>query len=154
MKRITLLIIALLGVSVASLLAQTKEVMNVEIKDFGTFTITKGFVKANQNFYKSCSFVVESKGDEVLVENILVNGCEARVYILRDGNKVQYTVKMPAGMKVPVGSIFDVQVTITDPGSGFLMGTEVSLDGDGEVDGGPGGPGGGGDPTIVVIKYP
>ena len=162
MKRTALLIAVLLSVGIATSLAQGKVVWKSS-----NFTITKGYVKANRNFYKSCSFLIESRFDDVNVEQILVNGSPAKVRSERTESGIRYIVNMPAGVNVRVGVQFDVQVTITDPNSGLVLMQTSSvlskvIDENSEkeddavlaIPGGPGGPGGGGDPTVVIIKYP
>jgi len=162
MKRIAFLFVVLFSIGVI-----TSFGLGVCGNTPNSFEITKGYVKANKNFYKSCSFNIVSIGEDAIVEQVLVNGAPARVRARRTHHGVQYIVKLPGWMKLHVGTSFEVQITITDPNGGLIMMNSAAssarimecIEGgedivDLAIPGGPGGPGGGGDPTVVVIKYP
>lgn len=144
MKKLVFLLASVLLVGLSSVHAQ-------DVLKFKSFVFYKGIVSVNHNSYDSFTFVLKLKDkSNIEVYSVLVNGVEAESQVLIMGVFELYTVKIPKKAHAKVGKQFEVTINFT-PGGGFLMATTLATSGD---DLGDGGPGGGGDPTVIIIKYP
>ncbi len=145
-----------------------------------SMVVTKGFVKANHNEFKKCSFDIEAKdGASIELLTVMVNGVRADVIKMKTGPSDHFVVSIPEELTIPLDQNFIVRIEVdenkavmSNPFKIFsgntalsaltsltgLSAAKKSFGGDINIvaagAGGPGGPGGGGDPTVIIIKYP
>lgn len=144
MKKLVFLLASVLFVGLSSVHAQ-------DVLKFKSFDFFKGVVSVDQNRYDSFTFALKLKNkSNIEVYSVLVNGVEAESQVFKRGVFEFYTVKIPKKAHAKVGKQFEVTINFT-AGGGFLMGATLATTGN---DLGDGGPGGGGDPTVIIIKYP
>ncbi|MEA1877516.1 MAG: hypothetical protein U9N86_11690 [Bacteroidota bacterium] len=144
MKRLVFLLASVLLIGLSSVNAQ-------DVLKFKSFDFFKGVVSVDHNSYDSFTFALKLKDkSNIVVYSVLVNGVESESQVYKRGVFEFYTVKIPKMAHAKVGKQFEVTINFT-PDGGFLMGATLAATGD---DLGDGGPGGGGDPTVIIIKYP
>jgi len=143
MKKVVFILASILMIGFSSVNAQY-------VLKFKSFDFFKGVVSIDQNRYDSFTFLLKiKKKNNIEVSSVLVNGVEGECQITEWGVFKMYTVLIPKKAHTIVGKQFDV--TINFGTGGFLMSAFLSTDRDDKSDGGPGS---GGDPTVIIIKYP
>lgn len=143
MKKTLFLFASLLFFGVSATYAQ-------DVYEFTSFNFYKGTVSVDHNRYDSFTFALQLKDNaEVEVSSVLVNGVEADSHVFKCGSLELYTVKVPKKAHTKVGKQFEVAINFAD--GVLLMGSDLVTEGDVNTDGGPGT---GGDPTVIIIKYP
>jgi len=139
MKKLVFLLASIFLVGLSSVHAQ-------DVLKFDSFIFHKGVVSIDHNQYDYFTFVLEMKGEDIVnVQSVSVNGVKAESQVFSWGVFKMYIVKVPKKAHAIVGKQFDVAINLMD--GGLSRGSDLAITGDG-------GPGGGGDPTVIIIKYP
>lgn len=145
MKKNVFLLVAIFLIAIGNVTGQ-------DIQKFKSFDVIKGLVASEDGRYTNCTFIIkEKKKTDIKVSHLFINDQETKFNTISLGNKTMYIARIPRKMNLLSGTTFDLTITFDNDG-GFLLPKTVSSTDDGDP--GDGGPGGGGDPTIIIIKYP
>lgn len=165
MKKVAFLLVSILLISFCTVNAQ-------DVLKFKSFDFHKGVVSFDRSGYDSFTFMIKhKKKSSGIVSSVSVEGLNARFTIEIDGAYSIYTVSIPKSKLIKVGDEFEVTISFVPMGirqmfssktpkvaksslEGFLSPYTLSPLFPSPEDGGPGGPGSGGDPTVIIVKYP
>lgn len=168
MKKVVFLLASFLLIGVCAINAQ-------DVLKFKTFDFLKGSVSVdNDRYYDSFTFTIKHKNkSRDIVSTVSVGGRDLEFSIEFDKSNSVYTVLIPKGKGFKVGDEFDVTINFVYEGklapsflsalaTGSVANCIADLSGRTFLSpfivkpdtGGPGGPGGGGDPTVIIVKYP
>jgi len=143
MKKVIFIYASILMIGFSSVNAQ-------DVLKFKSFDFYKGVVSVDQKRYDSFTFILKLKEkSNIEVSSVLINGVEGECQITEWGVFKMYNVIIPKKAHTIIGKQFDVRINFAT--GGLPLGVVRPITKDDKSDGGPGS---GGDPTVIIIKYP